>query len=106
MFLSHIDVSFSLPPSFRLSLKSVNIFSGEDFFKDIIYLLIYFREREREGERGEKHHCMVASPAPPTGDLACNPGMCPDWEPNQQPFASQSGAQSTEPHQPGKGKIF
>ena len=23
---------------------------------------------------------MVASLASPTGDLACNPGMCPDWE--------------------------
>ena len=32
----------------------------------------------REGEReGEKHQCVDASHAPPTGDLACNPGMCP-----------------------------
>ena len=43
----------------------------------------------REGEiEGEKHQCVVAShvrppPNPPwTGDLACNPGMCPDWELN------------------------
>ena len=37
----------------------------------------------REGEReGEIHQCVVASPAPPTGDLASNPGMCPDWELN------------------------
>ena len=34
------------------------------------------------------------------GDLARNPGMCPDWESNQLPFASQAGTQSTEPHQP------
>ena len=34
-------------------------------------------------------------------DLACNPGMCPDWESNQQTFGSQASAQSTEPHQPG-----
>ena len=33
---------------------------------------------------------MVASCAPPTGDLACNPGMCPDWELNQRPFGSQA----------------
>ena len=33
---------------------------------------------------------------------ACNPGMCPDWELNQQPFGSLAGAQSTEPHQPGQ----
>ena len=44
---------------------------------------------------------MVASREPPTGDLACNPGTCPDWDLNQQPFGSQVSAQSTEPHQPG-----
>ena len=43
-----------------------------------------FRERGREGEReGEKHQHVVASHTPPTGDLACNPGMCPDWESNR-----------------------
>ena len=46
-------------------------------------------------------HRLVASNAPPTGDLACNPGMCPDWESNRRPFGLQAGAQSTEPHQPG-----
>ena len=54
------------------------------------------------GEReGEKHQCVVASHAPLTGDLASNPGMCPDWEWNQWPFGSETGTQSTEPHQPG-----
>ena len=68
------------------------------FLKDFIY----FRERGKEGGReGEKHQCVVASHMPPTGDLAHNPGTCPDWESNQQPSASQAGAQSTEPHQPG-----
>ena len=37
----------------------------------------------------------------PTRDLACNPGMCPDWESNLQPFGSQAVTQSTELHQPG-----
>ena len=55
-------------------------------------------EEEREGE---KHQCVVASCAPPTGDLAHNPGMCPDWELNQRSPGSQAGTQSTEPHQPG-----
>ena len=36
----------------------------------------------------------------PNGDLNSNPGMCPDQESNQQPFGSQAGAQSTEPHRP------
>ena len=37
----------------------------------------------------------------PTGYLAHQPGMCPDWEVNWGLFGLQSGAQSTEPHQPG-----
>ena len=61
-----------------------------------------FRQRGREEERqGGKHQCVVASPMPPTRDLSCNPGMCPDWESNQRPFGLQGGAQTTEPHQPG-----
>ena len=43
----------------------------------------------KEGEREEeKYQWVVASWAPPTGDLPCNLGMCPDWELNQQPFGS------------------
>ena len=38
---------------------------------------------------------------PPTGDLAHNPGLCPDWELNQWRFDLQVGTQSTEPHQLG-----
>ena len=53
----------------------------------------------------EKHQCVVASRMPPTGDLACNPAMGPDWESNWQLFGLQAGAQSTEPHQPGK-RVF
>ena len=50
------------------------------FFKDFIYL---FLERgERREKEGEKHQGVVASHALPIGDLACNPGMCPDWELN------------------------
>ena len=43
---------------------------------------------------------------PPTGDLARNPGICPDWESNQRPFGPQAGAQSTEPHQAGLGPFL
>ena len=55
---------------------------------------------------GEKHKYTIASHMPPTGDLVCNPGMCPDQESNWQPFASQSSAQSTKPHQPGLSSPF
>ena len=47
------------------------------------------REKERK-----KHQCVVASPVSPTGDLAHNPRMCPDWESNQWPFGSQAGTQA------------
>ena len=30
---------------------------------------------------------------PTTGDLACNPGMCREWESNQQPFDPQVSTQ-------------
>ena len=69
--------------------------------------LFIFRERGREGEReGEKNQCVVASPTPPSGNLAHNSGMCPDWELNQQPRALQASTQSTEPHQPELGQNF
>ena len=54
----------------------------------------------------EKYQCVVASGIPSTGDLAGNPGMCPDRESNGQPFSSQAGAQSSELHQPGLFIIY
>ena len=54
------------------------------------------RERQPNMDVRETHW-SVASRTPPTGDLACNPGMCPDWESNQRPFVSQASTQSTEP---------
>ena len=54
------------------------------------FYLFIFRARGREKEReGEKHQCVVAPHVAPTGDLALNPGMCPDWESNWRPFGSQ-----------------
>ena len=57
-------------------------------YREHIYLFV-LREG-KEGRKGEKHQCVVASCAPPTGDLVCNPGMCPDWESNQRPIGTQS----------------
>ena len=56
---------------------------SSSFFLFSIYLFIS-RGRGREGEReGEKHQCVVVSPASPTRDPAGNPGMCPDQELNR-----------------------
>ena len=45
------------------------------FFKNL------FLERG-EGRERNISVWLVASCTSPTGDLACNPGMCPNWELN------------------------
>ena len=48
------------------------------FFKR--FYLFIFREKGREGEKeGEKHQCVIVSQALPTGYLAHNLGMDPNW---------------------------
>ena len=72
--------------------------------KDFIYLLLErgkWREKKREKNISVRDNELVAYRLPPAGDLACNPGMCPDRDQNQQPFSSQAGNQFTEPHNPG-----
>ena len=82
------------------------------YFLKRFYLLIFRGRGREEGERERnidmwEIHPWVASRTPPTGDLAGNLGMCPNWESNGWPFSSQAGTQSTEPHQPGqKNNLF
>ena len=91
----------------EISFLNSALFGTIEYFFLLWYFLVLkrfylFLERGREGEReGEKHQCVVASHAPPSGDLSHNPDMCPDWEWNQWPFGSLASAQSTEPYQPG-----
>ena len=76
------------------------------FLKRFFVFLLLERGEGREKKR-ERHSTVgeiqqsVASRTPPTGDLACNPGMCPDWESNQWPFSFGDDAQPTEPHWSG-----
>ena len=63
------------------------------------------KERERNIDVWEKYQ-SVASQMPPTGDLVGNPGMCPDWESNQQSFSLQDITQPTELHQSGQGVVL
>ena len=77
----------------------------ENFVNQTIFLQILFiyfwRGEGREKER--KKNINVWSPLKRSllGNLAHNPGMCPDWERNPRPFAFQARAQSTELHQLG-----
>ena len=62
--------------SFHLAFCNLRIFK-------VFYL---FLERRRKGGRGgETSMCGCLSRTSP-GDLACNPGMCPDWELNSDPL--------------------
>ena len=61
------------------------------FFLKRFYLFILERweGKEKEKERNidvQEIHQLVDSCTPSTGDLALNPGMCPDQESNLQPF--------------------
>ena len=69
----------TLRPFYLRALKTFFLFLKR-------FYLSISRQRRREKE-GEKHQCVVLSRVPPAGDLACNPGMCPDWELNQRPFS-------------------
>ena len=78
-------------------------------FLKIIYLFIYLfldTGEVREEERKRNVNVWLPLMCPLLGTLACNPGMCPDWELDQQPFGSQAGTQSAEPHQPGLRSYF
>ena len=87
--------------------SSFPIFAKTCYLSFFLRFYLLLERGEREGERkGEKHQCVVASHVSRTGDLACNPGICPDWESNHQPFDSQAGTQSTELHQLGLLSIF
>ena len=66
------------PLTHHLMSQKANLYSDLTLKKKRFYLFLE-REKEAEGE-GEKHQCVVASQVPPIGDLAYNPGMCPDWE--------------------------
>ena len=77
-------------------------------FKDLIHLffregeVIYFLEREgKEKERKRNINVWLPLTHPQLGSWPTTQACALDWESNQQPFDSQAGTQSTEPHQPG-----
>ena len=77
-----------------------------------IYLLTYLLFREGKGGRKkgrETSMCGCLSSAP-TGDLACNPGMCPNWNPTGNPLVRRPAlnplshtSQGSFPHFKGSG---
>ena len=102
-----VVISIRILLMYYISLCIMCTFCPNYFLK---ILFIYFQRKEKGGRKrgGETSMCGFLSCTPPTGDLAGNPGMCPDWELNWRPFGLQTGTQSTESHQSGQifqGKI-
>ena len=70
------------------------------YFQKFIYLFLETGKGERKkGRESSMCGCLCA---PPTGTLAYNPGMFPDWESDHPPLVLQALTQSTELHQPGQ----
>ena len=62
------------------------------YFIFLRFYFFIFREGKGKRKRG-KYQCVVASHMPPTGDLACNPGMCPRLGIEPSTFDSKAGTQ-------------
>ena len=60
-------------------------------------ILFFFEILFLDRGKGERNINVWLPLAHPTGDLARNPGMCPDWESNQQPFGSQAARRMLNP---------
>ena len=76
--------STSLPNCLSVSSEYTATFF---FFFNTVFRVYLFLERgEGKEKEGEKYQCVVASRVTPAGDLACNPGMCPDWDSNHDPL--------------------
>ena len=65
------------------------------------FFFFFLRERGREGERERNISVWLPLTHPPTGNLAHNPGICPDWELNPVTLWLVAHTQSTELHQWG-----
>ena len=63
------------------------------------YLFIFIERGREEGERNINVWLSVT--CPPLETWPANQACALDWELNLQPFGSQAGIQSTEPHEPG-----
>ena len=85
----------------RDRMSQNNFFNPDTGFFLKIFFYFLFLEGGREGEREENISVWLPIACLLVGNLARNPGMCPDWESNLWPFGLQACTQSTESHQPG-----
>ena len=72
----------------------------------MFYLLFLERREGKEEERERNISVWLPLVCPLLGTWPTTQACALDWELNWQPFRSQAGTQSTEPHQPGPLPIF
>ena len=84
-YFLHLLNFYSNSPHIFTLVFTLLLYTWFYYFFYFRFDLIFEREEGREKER-EKYQCVVASHVVSTGDLAHNPGTCPDWESNWQPM--------------------
>ena len=100
LFFQHLVICLKNLLVVAASLTILTSCGSNTIFKDFIYLF-NFRERGREGKRGTETSSGRLSHTTTAGDLACNPGMCPDWESNWWRLGLGYDTHPTEPRQSG-----
>ena len=74
----HHDINYVLIKKLKPFKSSSLELSNKNHYCLFLKDFYLFLDRGKREKGGEKHQCVVASHAPPTGDLARNPGMRPD----------------------------
>ena len=69
---------FVLSFTFSIKMAAQKFTNFGKLFNIYYFIYLFLETGERREKGGEKHQSAVASCTSPTGDLVCNPGMCPD----------------------------
>ena len=68
-------------PAILINFPLHSFFKDKVYFLKILFIYLFiFRWGGKEKERERNINVWLHLMSPLTGDLACKPGMCPDWE--------------------------
>ena len=103
-FCALASSSRCLPRLWPMAFLNTAIYKREEsFYEHSLSRFYLFLEKGegKEKERESNSNVWLPLVCPVLGTQPATQACAPDWESNHRPLGSQSGAQSTEPHQPG-----